>query len=355
MGFRSDIFTGGINKDKTIQKLYHSNNIYDRASNQWYSKFNRFGCIDPYNNLNNAKEYLFFTKMDLHIVEPGTDNLNPELKNNSFFTELINRYPLVIDQLQQSSRMVNKDLNYPFMNVLSNSVKSNMDLPSISADMVDTSSTLYGTSIKYRGDAFSADEGYDFSLEFEDTKYLELYHLFKAIEEYERLKNVGLITPPNIDGAPVDKNSGYACSYYIANQIIHDQFAIFKFIVDEDYEDILYYAIAQGVSIKSVPRDSFSNLSGDNGLKYSIDFHSSFVFDMEPWILSQFNNIIVSKMGLSAKSPNFLEIYDSNKNMINGEWAVAPFVVRSDRSDNPNIWLNPDSMKYKYKLKWRLS
>lgn len=358
--YSKDIFTGGFCSDKKVKSIMNSNNLYNRSDIEWYTKFNRFGCLDPYNSLTNTREYLFFTKPDLHICEPGTGQMNPELNNNSFFTELFNRYPSVISQLQESAGIFGASGeygdNYPFMNVLSNSVKNTMDMPEISSGMVDNAATLYGTSIEYRGDGFSSDEKHDFSLEFEDTKYLELYHLFKAYEEYERLKNVGLITPPNIDFAPVDEESGYCYSYYIKNKVLHDQFAIYKFIVDEDYETIIYYAVAQGVTIKSVPREAFSDIKPDGGLRYSVNFVAQFVFDMEPWILTNFNALINRKMGYDNSTPTYLPVYNFNEGRVDGRWAVSPYIVRKLQSDyNPGVWLGPSSMMYDYKLKWRIS
>lgn len=350
-----DALSGNYEKDADIVDLLKSNNLFSRSDMEWYTTFNRFGCIDPYNGVQNTKEYLFFTKPDLHIVEPGTATLNPELSKNSFFNELMNVHPDVIEQLQQSADLFNTGNANPFIPLLSNSVKNTLELPEISAEMTDTSATLYGTSIEYRRDGFNSDEKHDFSLEFEDTRYLELYHFFKAYEEYERLHNDGIITPPNIDNAPVDADSGYAYSYYIRTGRIHDQYAAYKIIVDEDYETILYYAIVQGVTSKTVPRDAFSDFKADGGLRYSIGFRGQFVKDMEPWILTSFNNTILNS-NILASTPTYIPIYDESKGRINGDWAVMPFIVREEVSKmGPGVWLGPTNTKYVYKLKWRLS
>ena len=49
-----------INKNSIITMdkfgdLLKSNLIYDRKELCWYEKFNRFGALDPYNNLSFAK------------------------------------------------------------------------------------------------------------------------------------------------------------------------------------------------------------------------------------------------------------------------------------------------------------
>ena len=56
--------------ESILNKILKSNLVYNRQDLQWYSTFNRFGFLDPYNNLSQSKEYLFFTKPDCHIFEP---------------------------------------------------------------------------------------------------------------------------------------------------------------------------------------------------------------------------------------------------------------------------------------------
>lgn len=361
-GIKSKIIPESLESDEDIKRLLQSSNIYSRTDIQWYTKFNRFGCLDPYNAVTNTREYLFFTKPDLHICEPGYDYLviNPQLQNNGFFTELINRYPSVVRQLQKSSVKV-KDTNYtPFMNILSNAVKNTLDLPDIESTLIDTAATAFGTSIEYRGDGFSSDEKHQFSLEFEDTKYLEIYMLVKAYEEYERAKKIGLVSPPNIDNAPITDDAldgaGYPISHniYIREKRLHDQFSVYKFIVDEDYETILYYAVLKGVTFMNVPRDAFSDLKVDGGLRYNINMKAQFVDDMKPWILIEFNNLVKSTMSLS-KTPVILPIYDTTRNMVDGRWAKIPYIYRQNNTGSSDTWKAPNDMNYMYKLKWRLS
>ena len=77
-----------------------------------------------------------------------------------------------------------------------------------------------------------SDEDVEFSIEFEDTQFLEVYNLFKAYDLYRQLKWMGLT-------APDEK--------YISAKILHDHMGIFKFLIDTDGETILYWAYATGV------------------------------------------------------------------------------------------------------------
>lgn len=352
-GVESGIFSTDISDVNDMGLVFQSNNLYNRRDIDWCNKFNRFGILDPYNALSNTREYLFFTKPDLHICEPGTTNLNPELANDAFFVELAHRYPHIVTQLQKSIYS-KKSADYnPFMTVLSNSVKNKLDMPEISASVVDTAATIFGTSINYRGDAFNAGEKYEFSLEFEDTRYAELYHLFKAMEEYSQLKKFGIVTPPNVNNVKAD-SGGYAYSQYIQNKELHDQFSIYKFIVDEDYQDIVYYAIFAGVFTKTVPREAFSDIDPSGGLRYNVQFEAQFVDDSKPWILTNFNDLINTTMSLSS-TPVWLDVYNAGLSDVDGRWAKCPYVTKQYKSKTEvAAWLAPRSMEYKYQLRWRL-
>lgn len=346
---KSGIFTDDIMKD--LQSTFRSYNFYERSGIDWYDRFSRWGCIDPYNGFTNTKEYLFFIKPDLHICEPGTMTLNPELVNQPYFVELLARYPDIVRSLQFSTSTRQSSSANVFIPVLTNALKNNMDLPGISASTIDTASNIYGTSINYRKDGLGSDEKHTFSLEFEDTKYLEIYHFFKAYEEYHRLKSMGLITPPNTRNAAVSSSSGIAYTNYHAMRELHDQMAIYKFILDEDYETIIFVAAVYGVFPTSVPRDTFSDVKPDGGLRYTIQFEGQFVDDSNPMILQNFNRIIVENMQVPEKE---LPIYNSNLEMIEGSWARLPFVTMKRKdSYKAGVWLGPSTMQYDYKLRWR--
>lgn len=300
--------------------------IYDRAQIEWYSKFNRFGCLDPYNVFTTTREYIFLTKPDLHIFDGTTmDKLNPELEGIPLWKDAFTRYKDVLGQLQYSAN----NTTDVFVNVLTNAVTSTLDLPGVTANDVETSENIYGTHMTYRRSSLTTDEHHEFSLEFEDTRYLEIYMWFKLYDEYCRLKDLGMVSP--------------VYDSYIYNKILDDQMAAYKIIVGEDGETIVYWAKLWGVYPKSVPRDAFSDLSGTtNGLRFSVNFHSIFVDDMDPTILAEFNELTL----VNNQIPTFDQIlpyYDLKNGGIVADWAGAPFVIREPNSISNAI----------YKLEWR--
>lgn len=304
--------------------------LYSRAELQdaKYSKFARFGTpLDPYTRLNATTEYLFFVKPDLHLFQDNGEELNSQLSSSAFFNSFIKRYDRVAQQLQYSCNM---GKHQPFATLLSYGVNSNLDLPNIQASLMDNPSTIYGTSYEYRMDGESSNENHTFSLEFVDSKYLEIYMFFRAYEEYAKEKKYGNVTPPQ--------------QSYTTNKVLHNTMGIFKFLVADDMETIIHWSYYWGVIPTSVPRDVFSNSGFTDGLTFSVDFKAAFVDDMDPLTLSDFN-ALTSAM-IQGKTD--MAIYDTSTNMINGNFPSSAYIAQED---------NPSSIDYngktKYKLKWR--
>lgn len=280
------------------------NRIYKRSEIDLYNKIYRFGKLDPYNALLNTKEYIFFTKPDLNILTGKSGVLNKYLSHVPYFQELVTKYPNVIYQLQSSA----DPKNNPISLLLSNSVISSLNIPDLSSESVDTPNNIYGTSYEYRGSSEASNDNIDISLEFQDTKNLELYHYFKAYDTYETLKHHGLVQP-------ADK--------YIIDKVLHDQIGIYKFLVDEDFETIIYYAYYWGVMFKNLPRDVFSNPVFDNGLTYNIDMKAAFVDDMDPLIIRDFNYLTKDY----RSNMKDISIYDNNNGSISGKTVKCPYVA----------------------------
>lgn len=358
--------------DSDLNNILKSNLVYNRQDLQWYSAFNRFGFLDPYNNLSQSKEYLFFTKPDCHIFTPYTTQLQPMLKNNTFFIDAANRYPHVLQQLQSSCGSTNSSTTdnitkNPFMVLLSNAVKNTIDFQALTAGEMDGPTNQFGTSIPYRKDSWTGEENIDFSLEFEDSKYLEVYMLIKAYEEYERYKISGQIYPPNLEKVKEIGEAKHNCNKYIANKELHDVFGIYRIIVGEDYETIIYWSYICGAYFNSVPRDAFNDLRNGEGLRFTVDFKAFYSYDMDPIILANFNKLITSAYGDNAMYRNRLHVYGTITDLndmnlaaestasINGDWASYPMIAKVSGSNKlKSVWDNvasPD-MQYIYQLHW---
>lgn len=333
--------------------LYNSNNLFSReylASHTFTDTF-RFGVINPYGATFGGREYLFFTKPDLHITKMedagnvNTQVINPDLANYPFWVDLYNNRKYICNALQYSnSTDTGMTIKDPFNHLLSNRVSSSLDVPSLDADVVETPSNMYGVNYSYRGSSESKDDGVDFALEFKDTRYLDIFYFFKAYEEYETLKHHGTVAP---------------CKKYIVNKILHDQFSIYKFIVDEDMETIIYWGKMIGVFPVSFPRDVFSNPIFDNGLSYSINFKAAFYEDMKPEILREFNLLNQPIYDSKVYCPYQIKPYNPVLGKVDMRPARAAYIEqvwKESKSDSGLIHdkaANYSPSGYLYKLRWR--
>ena len=315
-------------KTAGINSLLMANGIYDRYEMDWDRKFSRYGVIDPHNALTATREYVFITKPDLCIVNSG-GTIHELLKNNSFFTDLVYNYRSVIKQLQSSY----SSSEGPFMAMLSNALTSTVDLPNLSSEMVDTSANNMGTKVSYRGTSYKSDEDFDFNLEFEDTRHLDIYMLFKAWDEYEKLKWNGRLQFNN------DHSQRWV--NYIVNKILHDQVTIYKLVVDQDGSRLVYWARITGCVPTSVPRDAFSDMTDTTPQKLTVGWKGHFVRDKDPIILSHFNSL-VSNVASNKKD---LPLYDINEHHVDGRWSSSPYIVR--------VTTNA-AHRYEYYLRWKI-
>lgn len=346
--------------------IYRSNNLYLPREMDLFNRRYRFGVNTAYQALTNCREYLFFTKPDMNIMYRGNDGiiqdrLTEQLKPIPYWNELVVKYPEIISSLQ-SSYNYNGSIDNPFINLLGNMVNSTLTIPSCEADVVDNPVNTYGVGYTYRGSSEKSNNGYQFSLRFKDTKYLPVYNFFKAYDDYEILKHHGTI---------------YPWLWYNRYRILDDQYSIYKFIVDEDCETIIYYAKLYGVYSKNVPRDVFTNTMFDNGLEYDVDFQAAFIEDMNPQILGDFNRLSYNYY----KKMNFaMDVWNPIYDRIDNRPAEAAIVVlesdgsyddtipgisKSDTKDENGLYENFSyddvyihSVKnapgnFVYKLKWR--
>lgn len=297
-----------------------------------HTKFSRWGIIDPYSRQNVLKEFLFFTKPDLRIFKNRSGDLVDELTKVPFFVEMKNRYKETLWQLQQTY-CPNKS---PFMNLLTNTVTSKLDLPEISAESSNTTNNIMGYNVSLRGHSLKSDAGYDFNLSFNDYGSMEVYYLVKAYDTYMRLIQTGEVAPFRV---------------YSENNILFDQFSVYKILVGDDGETILYFAKATGVYFTNVPRGDFSDPS-ELG-KSSLSFHGNFVEDSKPEILSDFSRILSKEL----KKRKNAEMYDFKHSNVNNIMVFTPFieVAKANSGDlraQRRATFKTSNTYYDYRLRW---
>lgn len=320
-----------IYNQSAFASLRHYNGLYYSNEIDLYNQMYRFRILNPDTAVSNFKEVLFFTKPDLSILTRGddmgdypslTNDLEEALAIRPFWTELNSSMKNTIRMLQGSL-----DRYDPFNRLLQNTVTSSIDIPALESEAVETASNMYGVNLSYRGSSEASDDSFSFSLEFRDTRWLDVYYFFRAYEEYETLKHHGLVAP---------------WKPYIEQKILHDQFSIYKFLLDDDMETIRYYAKYYGVYPTSLPRDTFSQSSFENGITYNINFKAAFYEDMNPEILYDFNDLtdVIWREGLYD-----IEVYNSTLDRVDTRSATAARIVKVSNDSNPK--------GFEYKLKWK--
>lgn len=345
--------------DNDLYKLaLHGSNLFTRDEIDLYNNIYRFGLYNPYGAVTNLREYLFFTKPDLNIIQRddllgliSSYKLTEGLSGSAFWRELKDERPQTIDLLQNSySPGWNK--------LLQNSVISNLEIPGLEGTAIESPVNNYGVGFQYRGTSEASDDSIDFSLEFKDTKWLDVYYFFRAYEDYQTLKHHGVVSP---------------WKGYITNRILHDQFAIYKFLVDEDMETIIYWCKLYGVMPMDLPRNVFSTADFSNGLSYTINFKAAFFEDMRKDILIDFNNLAtaynygtldpLSIVGSSemnrianARAGTYqLETYNSDTHTGDYRPAKSAYIAkyrRTSSTDSP-YGAGKYEPKWVYKLKWK--
>lgn len=299
-----------------------------------FNKFSRYGYLDPTHELvTGAREYIFFSKPDLHLVNPTSPSeMYDVLQGISFFREAFDHYKLSYYSLQQyfncipsvSTSGFNIDLNNLYVNLLSNMVTSSFDLSDISASDVLNNQNLYQINTSYREGSISSDLQYDFSLEFKDTKYLDVYMFFKIYDEYIRTKYMLEIEPTR--------------EQYILSKIYPEAMSIWKVIID-DSSRIIYWAKAIGATPMSVPRGTISNIEGN--IKFTINWKAQFVKDMDPINLLELNYLTAKSLGVGiSKGTPIANSVLTKKGIItypeytNKTWVGYPLVVSDGNGVN---------------------
>lgn len=343
-GTASDSFTPFNGLSNYYESLFHSAGIYSpqEIRKNLYTGTFRFGYHNLYNNITQGREFLFFTKPNLNIIKQddttlrtvGDTTLQTYLQSLPFWTDMSLNRQNTIAALESSYSDAKYGYRDPFNHILQNQVSSNLEIPNLSADMIDTPTNAFGVNYKYRGSTESGDDNPSFSLEFNDTKWLDVYYVFKAYDEYEKLKAHGVIRP---------------AKYYITHRIIHDAFSIFKFIVDEDMETIIYWGKMYGVVPTSLPRDLFNTPTFEQQLSFSIDFQAAWYDDMKPEILQDFNDLakpLLTDSRLDAKY--WLSTYNTNLDAVDRRIGKVAYIIKEK---DVNSAYSPTG--YRYKLKWK--
>ena len=344
--------------DSLLRRTLRANGIFEPRDMDFNRGFYRFPRNDPFNYVDGAREYLFFTKPDLPLLDDKGDLL-PDAKKVSYFNNLADSpgyRKSVFWNLCSAYGNANPAVGIdgcPFMRILSNRKTSNMDMPDINVEEMETAVNMFGSKIFYPKSSMSSDENVDFSIEFEDTKYLEIYHLFKTWDYYRQLKWLGMLGPGSniseINNIPYAHYADYC--YY---KILYDHISVYKFLVSTDGNTILYMSKAIGVYPKSISRSSFSEIQDKGPLKITVGFKvSGWLEDSTPNIVADFNTLIEAWIGSQPwKGNNAAALWDDEIGMVSQELMDYPFIYYDKADSNNETGANRYGQFRQFKLLW---
>ena len=306
------------NSDSLLRRTLRANGVYELRDMNYNTSFYRFARWDPYHLVEGTKEIVFFTKPDLSILANGSLNTSKE-SNAAEVTLFKSLYDLgygktTLTDLCYKNGIVDKEC--PFIRILTNRISAPLDVPDIRVDSLETAQNMYGTKLFYPKSSMSSDENIEFSAEFEETNHLEIYYLFKAWDYYRRLCWLGVMRP-NIN--------------YILNKILCDHIAVYKFILDNDGESILFCCKWTGVYPVSISRNTFGDVPEKGPLKMTVGFKQSGWFeDTDSVVISDFN-ALVSTWKYSYEA---MDIWDPEIQAISGENVSIPYIVQDTSVDS---------------------
>ena len=381
-------------EEDSFYKTLRANGIFQKSDMDFNDQFYIFPRNDPYNYVDGAREYIFITKVDLPLLD-GKDSgsIANQVLQIPYFRMLWSSgqgyRKSVFSNLCKSMKLKDQTYTSPFINILSNRKTSNLDLPDITVDAVETNINAHGTRIFYPRSSIHSDEDIDFTLEFEDTQNLDIYHLFKAYDMYRRYKMEGILGPgvfieeeftksfhqnplpdkPSdsqdlasslafqsnlINNKAVRNYADFSASYpnwdtyvsYISNKILYDHFGLYKFLVANDGYTILFGYKIIGFYPSSIPRSTFSEIPQGGPLKLTVGFKvSGWVEDSDLAMIStEFNATVLDVLGYnlinSKSSPYYtgedqfiplyqIEDWDGGFQGVPQDGAALPFIRRA--------------------------
>lgn len=283
-----------------------------------FDKFARSPILDPWNAAPMTRDFVFFTKPDLHIFEDSNLTLNPALENTDYFPDMMETHIGSLKSLQQTYVSPANPYNY----LLSNYVSAPIDFPGKSSDTTMGNQNLYGINTFYQDNNRVNEYMFDFSVEFTDTMYHDVYTFFEAYQEYRNLQY-------EINLFPVK-------SEYARSRIRYKSFSVYKITVDPTNR-ILFYGKHTGVEPLNTATDTIDSIASGETPRFTINFKAFHSVVNKPYILEEINKL-ADHAGFNDYGTVIPE-YDKTINAASREWAAVPLISTATESDGRKIYL----------------
>lgn len=297
---------------KDIRKsLNITEDSVERILERYSLMYNRFKIPTLDDVLTKAFGHVFFTRPDCNIIKyNGSDNyaLQDTVKSNPDFLQAFNHRPFILMQLSQSI-----GVNHQFMMLPSNRV-NNFESKDINLESDTYGKTYQGNTIAYAKTTEKSTASSEVSMNFFDSRNLDLSKMFHLWVEYISKVRKGIFRPAETH--LFNKELDYASSaYYI--------------LTAENGEDIIFWTKLYGIFPTNVPLSPYSWQRGQviTNPELNVTFAYSFKRDWYVDIVTEFNMN-------SYPGYTYLKTYDKNIMSVGNTWVGAPFIETVEQNGN---------------------
>lgn len=304
------------------------NDIYDNKSNGYFSdlqaklhnSFNRNKTAYPDKELTKTFAYVFFTRPDLNILEPGVQAgdflLHSNVKADPKYAYLWRNNPNCLKSL-----ITKGNSHHKFLVLLSNEAKS-FEVSDLVLKTTEHGETYNGNKIIYGKTDHEANAAGEISIRYVDTVNLDIFKMHVVWTDYINKVSRGIFSPKR---------------EYITNRILDYACSCYYFLCGPDGSTILYWQKLTGVFPVNTGENTFSWDSGTLLAKpeINIKYMYSMKTPMDIAHLQEFNS-------LTSNPGNKLKNVYSKLNVQSG----------STLTHSPYIWKTNMNGKEIYRLMW---
>jgi len=206
------------------------------------------------------------------------------ISKNTFFSYMYYEEAEIMKSLSYGVSDSDKIASHsPFIKLLTNTAGS-FNTKDTTARTKEVGETFYGFKQTLPAASVDSITGDEFSIKYHDYKDLPVLKMHKLWFEYAEAVRRGVMAP--------SKDA-------INKRYIDYVSSVYYFILDMDFETILFYSKYTGVAPTNLPYSVFSMEMGQRDvLEYDINYVYSYKEDLNPAILVDFNKIVTSGQSL---------------------------------------------------------
>ena len=277
---------GGLNFDGL------SNNVDNEKLRKEIIKNENVDHVNYFNPLRfSQKEDPLIKGLPIIFITTPTLNLNKiNLSRTGFFRYMRDCEPNLIKLLNFGGSSDGEILGTgsPFIKILTNQFE-NISFGGVSMRTKEMNETFYGFKQMFPSAMIDSITANTISIEYSEDKNLNVLKLHKAWTDYIEYARRGIIRPSEI--TQIRRTIDFSSSIYY-------------FLLDFDFQTILYYSKYTGCSPINVPYDALaSSVSGGKDIvRVGIEYAYGYKEDMNPDILYDFNIVSSSASQLNDSS-----------------------------------------------------